>query len=131
MKRNAWIMTLLLVMSSFSMELVAQKNLDALVKKCETMSSVSMEYVRKKNQQTKKLETKVISITIYNDQALVDEFLDAFKKDEDNVLSVIENKEKGGRFNLFYKFESVSYSIDYMKDKKSASIDVMYKSTTE
>ena len=127
MKKIGWIMTLLLIMSSFSVKLIAQKNLDALVKKCETMPSVNMEVIRQRNDQTKQLQLKIISIRINENPELVNEFLAAFKKDEDQVIQVIESKKGDGQnFSLFYKFESVSYTISYGEKKEWASISAIY-----
>jgi len=135
MKRNVWIMMLLFIVSSFSMEIFAQENLNALVKKCETLPSVDMNVVRERNTQTNKLEAKVISITIKDNQALINEFLDAFKKDEENALNAIEKKQGGVVSSLFYKFKNVSYSFsfgeqDFMGNKKQkegcASVSVIY-----
>jgi len=128
MKRNVGIMALLFIMSSLSMKLVAQENLNALVKKCETMSSVDVNVVSERNAQTNKLEPKVINITIKNDQALVNEFLDAFKKDKENAKQVIENKRAGKtNYSFFYQFEGVAYSFNSNENNEGdASISVLY-----
>jgi len=128
MKRNVGIMALLFIVSSLSMKLVAQENLNALVKKCETMSSVDINVVSERNAQTKKLEPKVISITIKNDQGLVNEFLEAFKKDKENANQVIENKSAGKtNYSFFYKFEGVAYSFNSdASNEGGASVSVMY-----
>ena len=126
MKRNVWIMTLLFIMGSFSMELVAQDNLNALVKKCETMSSVNLNVIRERNEKTKKLETSVITISFESNKALVSEFLDAFRKDMENARQVIENKSAKGEYSLFFQFENVSFSISYGGKEGFASISVIY-----
>ena len=128
MKRNVWIMTLLFLMSSFLMKLVAQENLDALVKKCETMTSVEMNYVYKKNSQTQKFEPAVITITISKDKdsTLIDEFLAALKKDEENATQLIESKQGGQKTSVFCKFKNASYSFSFTSEDRSASISVIY-----
>jgi len=135
MKRNVFIMALLFIMSSLTMELIAQENLNALVKKCETMSSVDMGFVRTKNSQTKKLETKIINITINQNQALINEFLAAFKKDEENALNVIEDKKGGVVNHLHYKFNNVTYTLsmgkkniigNYDEKEGCASVSIIY-----
>ena len=128
MKTKVWIMALLLIVSGFSMKLVAQENLNALVKKCETMPSVNMNIIRKQNTKTKKLELKIIDIDIKEDQALINEFLEAFKKDEANAIQAIEDKKAGKTTSLFYKFENVSYDFSYGKKEGCASVSVMYGS---
>jgi glycine cleavage system regulatory protein len=94
------------------MQLVAQENLDALIKKCETIESIDINVVRTRNSQTKELETKAVTITIKENPALINEFLAAFKKDEINATMVTEDR-KGGRINkLFYQFKNnVSYTF--------------------
>jgi len=111
MKRIGFIMTLFFIVSSFTARLAAQENLDALVKKCETMDSVDINYVRAKDEKTKKLETKIINITIKNNQALINQFLEAFKKDEINANNVIEDKKGGRIISLFYQFADDTYSF--------------------
>ena len=112
MKKNGWIMILLLIMGSFSMELMAQRNLEALVKKCETMESVNMNIVRIKDPKTKKMEREIISFTICENQALVNEFVAAFKKDEEKAIRAQEQREGGRTISLFYRFEDNStYSL--------------------
>jgi len=125
MKTNVWIMMLLFIVSGLSMKLVAQDNLSAMVKKCETIPSVNMNVVREKDPETNKLVIKVISITINDNQALVDEFLAAFKKDEDKVNQMVENKLEG-EISLLYEFEKVSFSISYGKTEGYASVNVLY-----
>jgi len=129
MKKNVWIMVLFFLMSSFSMNLVAQENLDALVKKCETMTSVEMNYVYKKNSKTQKFEPAVITIMISKDkdQKLIDEFLAAFKKDEENAAQLIESKKGGQRTSVFCEFKNVSYSFSLGQEDRSASISVIYQ----
>jgi len=58
MKKNVFIIMLLFVMSIFSMELVAQENLNALVKKCETMSAVDVNVMSTKESGNKRIRTR-------------------------------------------------------------------------
>ena len=128
MTRNGCIMTLLLIVSSFSMELEAQENLDALVKKCETMKSVEMQVIRTKNEQTKKLEVEMIKITINEDQELINEFFAAFKKDEDKVQQVIEKKQGKQRkiMSLLYYFEKAMYKLSEDEKAGCATVYISY-----
>lgn len=111
MKKNVFIIMLLFVMSIFSMELVAQENLNALVKKCETMSTVDVNVMSTKNPETKELLREIFSINIKENPSLVNEFIAAFKKDEINALKVIEDKKGGKLSSLFYQFENATYSF--------------------
>jgi site-specific DNA-adenine methylase len=96
-------MALLFIVSSFSMKLSAQENLNALVKKCETMESVFINVVRTKNPQTKKIEKEIISINICKNPTLINEFVAAFKKDEEKATKVIESKNGGRTISLLYE----------------------------
>ena len=125
MKKNGLIMLLLFIMSSLSMELVAQENLNALVKKCETMPSLEVDVIKNKNEETKKLEVSVIAISIENNQALVNEFLSAFEKDKEDATKTIENSANG-EHSLLCVFDKVSYSISYGEKNGSASVSVLY-----
>ena len=137
MKRNLWILALFFIMSSFSPKLVAQENLNALVRKCETMTSVCMNFIREKNSQTKRIETKMINISIKDNQVLINDFLVAFKKDEENALSIVENKQGEEMVSLFYKFENVTYTFSFSEKNSTctneekekggcASVNVLY-----
>ena len=127
MKRNVLIMTLLLIVSCFTMRVVAQENLNALVKKCETIPSVDMDFVRKINPKTKKLETKIIRISINDNQSLIDEFLAARKKDKEKVLQVITKDDPTAKGTwIFYKFNNISYTFSYGEEEGKASIIVKY-----
>jgi len=125
MKRNVWIMTLLLIVSSFSMELIAQDNLDALIKKCETMPSVDMKIVRRKNPETKKIELQVVTINICENPELIKEFVAAFKaifeKDKENIISTSEDRKGGQIVSLSYIFENSQYLISKQKDKENCT----------
>ncbi|MCL1938586.1 MAG: DUF5024 domain-containing protein [Candidatus Azobacteroides sp.] len=109
--KNVFVAVLLLVMGSFSMKIVAQENLAAMVKKCESIESVDMNIVRQKNPHTKKTESIITSVTIRSNPALVSEFLTAFRKDEDNAYQVVENKQGGKIVPSFCQFKGVSYAF--------------------
>lgn len=106
MKKNVLITTVLLVISSFSVDIAAQENIEALIKKCvvETMDSVDINVARMKD------KTDITSIHIHSNSGLVNEFLEAFKKDEEKTSeSIIQRKE--GNVKLNYKFEDITYSL--------------------
>ena len=122
MKRNGLIM-MALIASCTSMTLLAQENLDALIKKCEALPSIDMSVTRTRNAQTKELEREIISFTIHDNPDLVNEFLTVFKKDEVNAITVNETKQGGRTKSLYYKFEKATYSFS-LKDEKSVSITI-------
>ena len=126
MKKNVWIMTLLFILSSFSMKLAAQADLEALVKKCETMTSVDISIVRTRNQKTNELEREIINIKIKDNLALVDEFLSVLDKlDTTNAIQVAKNRQGGRIINLLYRFKDGSYSFSYDESEKSANISII------
>ena len=124
MKRNGFILMLLLFTGSFSTKLVAQQNLDALIKKCEAMSSIDISYSRTRNAKTKELEREIINYTIRDNPALINEFLTVFKKEEANAIQSSENKQGGRTKSLFYRFENATYSFSYTEEEKEAKIIV-------
>ena len=124
MKKNVWIMTLLLIVSSFSMKLAAQENLDALVKKCETMESVDTNIMRTRNSETKKIERETINIKFCKNPALLNEFVTAFKKDAEKAVRANENRKGGRVISLYYQFENVRYTLS-QKDEECISISVI------
>jgi len=130
MKKNVWIMTLLLIVSGFSVKLTAQENLDALVKKCATMESVDVDIMGSRNPETQKMEKKVIGISFCKNPTLLNEFVAAFKKDEEKAISMDERQRGGQIFNLLYKFEHVTYFLS-QNDKECISIKVLTSSTTD
>jgi hypothetical protein len=109
----------------------AQEALNALVKKCETAASVRMNIVKKRNSKTKALEKVVTTVSVKNDEALVNEFIEAFKKDEKDATSVIEDRKEGKVNSLFYRFDGVSYSLDFHQDKGNANISIIEKNSFE
>ena len=128
MKRNVLIMMLFLIVSSFSMRIFAQENLKALVKKCETMPSVDINYVVTDSPYPIK-KREVFNITIHGDTALMNEFATAFKKDEENAkdenekaLGISENRQGGKLVSVVYKFMKITYSVQLMgKAEKNTS----------
>ena len=123
MKRNVLIIMLLLITGGFSLQLAAQKNLEALVKKCETMTSVDMNVARQRNTRTK-VEQKTITVTFSDNTALMNEFLDAFRKDEATALQTTEDK-KGGRIQrLVHIYKDAAYVFSYNESNKQVRITV-------
>jgi hypothetical protein len=112
----------------FSSCATAQDNLNALVKKCESMESVDMNIVYQKDKETKKTQQVIKSLTIENNKDLVTKFLEAFKKDKEKAYTVIENKQNGKIVPSFYRFSTGNTDISYsfsLDDDANASVSVI------
>jgi lipopolysaccharide export LptBFGC system permease protein LptF len=114
-------MAILLIAGNFTLNASAQTHIEALVKKCESMESVDMNVIRNRNRETKKLERSITTVIIKDNEALVNEFIAAFKADEGDVIQVIENKSSGKLMPSQYIFEGVHYHF-FMKDKANATV---------
>ena len=120
MKKTGFILMLLLISSSFSTKLIAQESLDALIKRCETMSAVDMNVTRSRDAKTKEVVREVITITFSDNAALSNQFLSAFKKEEANAISVTETRAKGRINSVYYRFPTAFYS--YVEADKTTKI---------
>lgn len=103
-----------------------QAKIDNLLKECEIMDSKDMEIsvVQTKNKETKKLESRVVNINIYNNKELVSRFIKAFNEERDNAYQVIDNKE-ADMVNLFYTFHIDGRDVSYyltVEGKSSATV---------
>ena len=67
--RVCWL-ALCLLLSGFSMELMAQKNLEAVVQKCKSDKSVDKSIVTKRDPKTKELQKIISSFTIEDNPTL-------------------------------------------------------------
>jgi hypothetical protein len=124
MKKTTLILTLLLMAGSFSTNLFAQTSLEALLKKCEAMTTIDMSLSRTRNAQTKELEQELISFTIRDNPALIGEFMSAFKKEEANAIQVSESRKGGQISSLYYIFENAIYSLSYKEEGKTVGITI-------
>ena len=109
--KQLWILVLFLIAGSFSIEMIAQENIQAVIKKCESIESVEMSVIKSRNAQTNKIERVITSISFSSNPSLLNEFLAAFKKDEEKASKVIENKVNGKLVPSFYRFKGVAYSF--------------------
>ena len=130
MKKNVLIMALLFITSSFSMNVFAQENIEALIKRCETIQSIDMTVISKQNPQTKKLEREMVSLTICENPSLVNEFVAVFEKDKEKAIRITENRKGGQITNSSYEFEDVTYIISQTgNNKQCTSISIMKRGT--
>jgi hypothetical protein len=106
----------------------AQKNIEAMIKKSETHSSIDMEVIKRKRngKDVKQENIKMANIRINADKKLVAEFLEAFKKDEPDADEVTTRK-KGKNISIRLKFPQIYYSI-YIDDENKAMIRANYNS---
>jgi hypothetical protein len=123
--KNVWIVAIMLLVGSFSVNLTAQETIEALVKKCESMESVNIRIVRNRDK-AKKITESVVQIIIpaQSDQALIDSFVAAFRKDREMANEEIENIEKGKLVRLFYRFDKRTYSLSIQGDG-SAKVSII------
>lgn len=108
-------MALCLLVGSFGTELWAQKNLEAVVRKCKADKTIDKSVVTNKDKETKKTTRIISSFEIKGNAALCQEVKSAFEKDQEEATQVIEN-ERNGNIDYFIRFSkedggSVSYSI--------------------
>ena len=80
-----WVALCLLV-GSFSTELWAQKNLEAVVQKCKADKTIDKSVVTNKDPKTKKVYKIVSSFVVEGHAALQQEIKSAFERDKDCLL---------------------------------------------
>ncbi len=124
MKTKNLILTAALLMAgSWAGDLLAQTNLNALMKKCESMEKVNVDVIYDKDRKTKKPVKEVITITFSrkDNPKLLDEFLDAFRKDKEAAYKVMESKIDGKVMPSFYRFaigtSDISFSLEDLNKK--------------
>lgn len=121
--RNLILTAVLLIAGSWAGDLLAQTNLNALMKKCESKDKVNVEVIYDKDRKTKKPVKEVVTITFStkDNPKLLDEFANAFQKDKEAAYKVIESKQNGKVLPSFYRFSTgtsdISYSLDDLNDK--------------
>lgn len=124
MKTRNFILTAALLMAgSWAGDLLAQANLNVLMKKCESMEKVNVDVIYDKDRKTKKPVKEVITITFSrkDNPKLLDEFLDAFRKDKESAYKVMESKIDGKVMPSFYRFAAgtsdISFSLEDLNKK--------------
>lgn len=121
--RNFILTAVLLMVGSLAGDLLAQANLNALMKKCESMEKVNVDVIYDKDRKTKKPVKEVITITFSrkDNPKLLDEFLDAFRKDKEAAYKVMESKIDGKVMPSFYRFAAgtsdISFSLEDLNKK--------------
>jgi hypothetical protein len=123
MKTKVLALAVVMALTSLVSTVSAQERIYALFKKCETMENVEMNVIREKNSEGK-LAPSITTVRIRDNEALVNEFLAAFKAEEPNITSIIENKRSGKLMPTLIKFDSITFSI-HINDKANATISQM------
>jgi hypothetical protein len=100
----------------------AQKNIEAMIKKCETYSSVDMDVIKSKSRDGKRQENKSVHIRINSDRKLIDDFVKAFRDDESDADDVVFKKVKGKEVAIELRFSQMHYSIRLRDDKDATFI---------
>lgn len=109
----------------------AQKHLDALVKKCESMDKVNVEVILSKDKKTRQLERsiKTISFSSKDNPQLLKDFIEAFKADQDEAYKVSDRSVKGKIYPSFYRFDdgktNVLYTAGFTANNFYGSNDVV------
>ena len=146
MKTKILAMVLILAAGSMLSFASAQERIKALIKKCETIESVDMNIIKSRRSATSyaessasqdnkpattssttkgPLEESVITVSIHDNETLVNEFLAAFKAEEENATDVMSSKKDGKIVPSHYNFEDgLSFSFS-MRDKANATITQM------
>jgi predicted enzyme related to lactoylglutathione lyase len=120
MKAKSILLIGLLLAGSLMTDLLAQTHLQTLVKKCESMENVDMDIIRQRDPQTKEFYNSVVTVRIKDNAALMQEFLDAFKADENEAVNIVERKQNGKIVPSLYRFDKVSYTLSRRDDANGA-----------
>lgn len=123
--RNFILSAVLLVAGTGANSLLAQKNLNALMKRCEAMDKVNVEVIYDKDRKTKKPVKEVVTITfsVKDNPKLLDEFLKAFQLDKEATYKVVETKANGKVMPSLYRFAVGTTDITYSMD----DLELKYK----
>jgi len=137
--RNLVMAVLLLTASSLVTGALAQENIQALIKKCETMDVIDANIVRNKAT-TPTFETRttgisgnnirtsvrlrqssfaprsVINMTLKYSPSLEKEIVAAFRKDQDKAIHEVEQRKNGKVSHILYRFEDSEYSFTIKND---------------
>lgn len=78
-----------------AMPLMAQKNIDKLVKELENRDDISINSVTKRDPKTRKISRVVKTFTFKGGDKIVKQLIDAFEKDEEYAITAIKDMPKG------------------------------------
>lgn len=104
----------------------AQTNLNALMKRCESIDKVDVEVVSTRNTKTKKLEKSIVTVTFstLDCKGLNGEFLEAFKKDKEDASRVMESKVNGKLVPSCYIFTNGDTNTIYTYGSSGVTVSI-------
>ena len=107
-----YMLTMVLVCMG-AMPLLAQKNIDKLVKELENRDDVSINSVTKRDPKTRKISRVVKTFSLKVDNKIVKELIDAFEKDEEFAITAIKDMPKGRKAAT-----RVNFTFIFQKDNE-------------
>jgi len=133
--RNVLIAIVLIVAGSLTMKPLAQENIKAMIKKCESMDVIDANIVRNKpitnytTTTTRSGDTasvrrtlfpmaprSIVNITLKYTPALEKELVAAFRKDQDKANHEVEQIKGGKVSHMLYRFDDAEYSFTIKND---------------
>ena len=107
-----YMLTMVLVCMG-AMPLMAQKNIDKLVKELENRDDVSINSVTKRDPKTRKISRVVKTFSLKGDNKIVKELIDAFEKDEEYAITAIKDMPRGRKAAT-----RVNFTFIFQKDNE-------------
>ena len=107
-----YMLTMVLVCMG-AMPLMAQKNIDKLVKELENRDDVSINSVTKRDPKTRKISRVVKTFSLKVDNKIVKELIDAFEKDEEYAITAIKDMPRGRKAAT-----RVNFTFIFQKDNE-------------
>ena len=107
-----YMLTMVLVCMG-AMPLMAQKNIDKLVKELENRDDVSINSVTNRAPKTRKISRVVKTFSLKVDNKIVKELIDAFEKDEEYAITAIKDMPKGRKAAT-----RVNFTFIFQKDNE-------------
>lgn len=119
-----------LIGGSIACSLQAQKHLDALIKKCESMRNVDVQVIITKDKKTRKIEHSIknISFSMKENPQLFNDFIEAFKADQDEAYKVTDRSVNGKVYPSYYRFDNgktdIMFTANFGEDKRNGVVIV-------
>jgi len=107
-----YMLTMVLVCMG-AMPLMAQKNIDKLVKELENRDDVSINSVTKRDPKTRKISRVVKTFTFKGNDKIVKQLIDAFEKDEEYAITAIKDMPRGRKAAT-----RVNFTFIFQKDNE-------------
>jgi len=130
--RNVAIAVILSLLGGVSVESKAQETIQALLKKCENMDSVTVSVIRDKDKETGKITRDLtnVSFKTNSNPALEKEFLAAFQKEEDKADRVSKNISNGKTTSMLFVFGELQFNYNYNKRTGIVNVNATNRSIT-